>query len=202
MSAGSGTTPEGSWSSRWWATTEACPGRAMADRLGVTVATARTRSRQSRSAKVTDQLRNSWPHNRRSPGARRWTSPCRFRMLGRDGHCGGGGEALRREGVHQHVADDARADAHDRNHREPAAQAALARRAGAELVRSPVVHGRPTVLLEGFFLMFTADSVRESHQIRRPFGEGQTSPVAVEDVARVLAARLANPRRTSARSIT
>ena len=37
----------------------------------------------------------------------------------------------------------------------------------------PVVHGRPTVLLEGFFLMFTVDSVRESHQIRRPFGEGQ-----------------------------
>ena len=57
----------------------------------------------------------------------------------------------------------------------------------------PVVHVRPTGLLEGFFLMFTADSVRESHQIRRPFGEGKTSPVAVEDVARVLAARLANP---------
>src|SRR5919106_4960637 len=33
----------------------------------------------------------------------------------------------------------------------------------------PVVHLRPTVLLEGFFLMFTSDSVRESHQIRRPF---------------------------------
>ena len=50
------------------------------------------------------------------------------------------------------------------------------------------------MLLEGFFLMFTADSVRESHQIRRPFGEGKTSPVAVEDVARVLAALLANPQ--------
>jgi uncharacterized protein YbjT (DUF2867 family) len=58
----------------------------------------------------------------------------------------------------------------------------------------PVVHVRPTVLLEGFFLMFTADSVRGSHQIRRPFGEGKTSPFAVEDVARVLAARLANPQ--------
>jgi uncharacterized protein YbjT (DUF2867 family) len=57
----------------------------------------------------------------------------------------------------------------------------------------PVVHGRPTVLLEGFFLMFTADSLRESRQIRRPFGEGKTSPVAVEDVARVIATRLANP---------
>jgi uncharacterized protein YbjT (DUF2867 family) len=57
----------------------------------------------------------------------------------------------------------------------------------------PVVHVRPTVRLEGFFLMFTADAVRGSPQIRLPFGEGQTSPVAVEDVARVLAARLANP---------
>src|SRR3954447_25755271 len=30
----------------------------------------------------------------------------------------------------------------------------------------PIVHVRPTVLLEGFFLLFTADSVRESNQIR------------------------------------
>ena len=58
----------------------------------------------------------------------------------------------------------------------------------------PVVHVRPTVLLEGFFLMFTADSGRESNQIRLPFGEGKTSPVAAEDVARVLAALLANPQ--------
>lgn len=58
----------------------------------------------------------------------------------------------------------------------------------------PVVHVRPTVLLEGFFLIFTADSVRESNQIRLPFGEGRTSPVAAEDVARVVAALLADPR--------
>src|SRR6266550_6198687 len=58
----------------------------------------------------------------------------------------------------------------------------------------PVVHVRPTVLLEGFFLIVTSDSVRESNQIRLPFGEGKTSPVAVEDVARVLAALLANPQ--------
>lgn len=57
----------------------------------------------------------------------------------------------------------------------------------------PVVHVRPTVLLEGFFLIFTPDSVRESNQIRLPFGEGKTSPVAVEDVARVIAALLADP---------
>src|ERR1051325_10173565 len=58
----------------------------------------------------------------------------------------------------------------------------------------PVVHVRPTVLLEGFFLIVTPDSVRESNQIRLPFGDGKTSPVAVEDVARVVAALLANPR--------
>jgi uncharacterized protein YbjT (DUF2867 family) len=58
----------------------------------------------------------------------------------------------------------------------------------------PVVHVRPTVLLEGFFLIFTADSVRESNQIRLPFGEGKTSPVAVEDVARVITALLTDPQ--------
>ena len=58
----------------------------------------------------------------------------------------------------------------------------------------PVVHVRPTVLLEGFFLILTPDSVKKSNQIRLPFGEGKTSPVAVEDVARVLAAILANPQ--------
>jgi uncharacterized protein YbjT (DUF2867 family) len=58
----------------------------------------------------------------------------------------------------------------------------------------PVVHVRPTVLLEGFFLIFTPESVRESNQIRLPFGDGKTSPVAVQDVARVVAALLANPQ--------
>ena len=58
----------------------------------------------------------------------------------------------------------------------------------------PVVHVRPTVFLEGFFLIFTSDSVRESNQIRLPFGEGKTSPVAADDVARVIAALLANPQ--------
>jgi uncharacterized protein YbjT (DUF2867 family) len=58
----------------------------------------------------------------------------------------------------------------------------------------PVVHVRPTVLLEGFFLILTPDSVRESNQIRLPFGEGKTSPVAVADVARVVSALLADPQ--------
>jgi hypothetical protein len=50
------------------------------------------------------------------------------------------------------------------------------------------------VFLEGFFLIFTSDSVRESNQIRLPFGAGKTSPVAAGDVARVVAALLANPQ--------
>ena len=41
----------------------------------------------------------------------------------------------------------------------------------------PVVHVRPTVLLEGFFLIVTPESVKKSNQIRLPFGEGKTSPV-------------------------
>jgi uncharacterized protein YbjT (DUF2867 family) len=57
----------------------------------------------------------------------------------------------------------------------------------------PVIHVRPTVFQDGFFLLFTADSVRESNQIRLPFGQGKTSPVAAEDVARVIATLLASP---------
>ena len=57
----------------------------------------------------------------------------------------------------------------------------------------PVIHVRPTIFLEGFFLTFTPDSVRNSNQIRLPFGDGKTSPVAAQDVARVVAALLVNP---------
>jgi uncharacterized protein YbjT (DUF2867 family) len=58
----------------------------------------------------------------------------------------------------------------------------------------PVVHVRPTVFLDGFFLLFTSDSVKHSHQIRLPFGDGGTSPIAAEDVARVVAELLADPQ--------
>ena len=58
----------------------------------------------------------------------------------------------------------------------------------------PVMHVRPTLLLEGFFLIFTADSVKEANEIRLPFGEGKTSPVGVADVARVVATLLADPQ--------
>ena len=43
-------------------------------------------------------------------------------------------------------------------------------------------------------LIFTPDSVRESNQITLPFGEGKTSPVAVENVAGVIARLLADPQ--------
>jgi uncharacterized protein YbjT (DUF2867 family) len=58
----------------------------------------------------------------------------------------------------------------------------------------PVVHVRPTVFVEGFFLTLTPESVRQSNQIRLPFGEGKTSPVAAEDVARVVATLLESPQ--------
>jgi len=58
----------------------------------------------------------------------------------------------------------------------------------------PVVHVRPTVFLEGFFMTLTQDSVRESNQIRLPFGEGKTAPVSAEDVALVVTALLENPQ--------
>jgi uncharacterized protein YbjT (DUF2867 family) len=58
----------------------------------------------------------------------------------------------------------------------------------------PVVHIRPTVFLEGFFLLFLADSIKESSQIRLPFGEGKTAPVSAEDVAGTVAALLTDPQ--------
>jgi uncharacterized protein YbjT (DUF2867 family) len=57
----------------------------------------------------------------------------------------------------------------------------------------PLVHVRPTVFLEGFFLTLTSDSVRQSNQIRLPFGDGKTSPIGAEDVARVVARLLEDP---------
>jgi len=37
----------------------------------------------------------------------------------------------------------------------------------------PVVHVRPTVLLEGFVLISTPESVRETNQIRLPFAKAR-----------------------------
>src|SRR6516162_5860019 len=57
----------------------------------------------------------------------------------------------------------------------------------------PVVTVRPTVFLEGFFLPLTGLSVRDRGRIELPFGRGKTNPVATADVARVVAAVLADP---------
>src|SRR5271170_2231714 len=57
----------------------------------------------------------------------------------------------------------------------------------------PVVTIRPTVFLEGFFLPLTSASVRDRGRIELPFGRGKTSPVSAADVARVIAAVLADP---------
>ena len=57
----------------------------------------------------------------------------------------------------------------------------------------PVVTIRPTVFLEGFFLSLTGPTVRERSRIELPFGRGKTNPVSAADVARVVAAVLADP---------
>ncbi|MBR0751165.1 SDR family NAD(P)-dependent oxidoreductase [Bradyrhizobium jicamae] len=57
----------------------------------------------------------------------------------------------------------------------------------------PVVHVRPTAFLDTFFLRLSAISIRDHGQIRLPFGNGKTSPIASEDVARVIATILEDP---------
>src|SRR5712671_5893960 len=56
----------------------------------------------------------------------------------------------------------------------------------------PVITIRPTVFLEGFSPL-AAPTVRNRGRIVVPFGRGKTSPVAAADVARVVAAVLADP---------
>ena len=58
----------------------------------------------------------------------------------------------------------------------------------------PVVHVRPTVLLDNpLFTVLARRSVRERDVLALPFGTGRTSPIAAEDVARVVAALLLAP---------
>jgi uncharacterized protein YbjT (DUF2867 family) len=58
----------------------------------------------------------------------------------------------------------------------------------------PVVHVRPTSFLDTpLFTALAARSIRENGTIALPFGTGRTSPVAVEDVARVVATVLSDP---------
>jgi uncharacterized protein YbjT (DUF2867 family) len=57
----------------------------------------------------------------------------------------------------------------------------------------PVVTMRPTVFLEGFFLMLAAAGVRTSSELALPMGGGKTSPISAVDVARAVAAILDDP---------
>ena len=59
----------------------------------------------------------------------------------------------------------------------------------------PLVHIRPTIFLENpLFTTVTARSIADTGTIRLPFGNGRTSPVAAEDVARVAATVLQDPQ--------
>jgi uncharacterized protein YbjT (DUF2867 family) len=58
----------------------------------------------------------------------------------------------------------------------------------------PVVHLRPTLFLDNpLFTTVAARSIADNGTIRLPFGTGRTSPVTTGDVARVVAAVLADP---------
>jgi len=56
----------------------------------------------------------------------------------------------------------------------------------------PLVTVRPTMFLESFFPL-AGPTVRDRGRIEVPFGLGKTSPVAADDVARVVATILADP---------
>jgi uncharacterized protein YbjT (DUF2867 family) len=57
----------------------------------------------------------------------------------------------------------------------------------------PVVHVRPTVFLDSpLFTTLAARSIADDGTIRLPFGTGRTSPIATDDVARVVATVLSD----------
>jgi uncharacterized protein YbjT (DUF2867 family) len=58
----------------------------------------------------------------------------------------------------------------------------------------PVVHIRPTSFLDNpLFTVLPAQTIRQRGTIELPFGTGRTSPIAVDDVARVIATVLHDP---------
>ncbi|MDH6246392.1 NAD(P)H-binding protein [Mycobacterium sp. OTB74] len=58
----------------------------------------------------------------------------------------------------------------------------------------PVVHIRPTTFLDNpMFTWLAAAGLRERNELVLPFGTGRTSPIAASDVARTVAAVLADP---------
>ncbi|MFC5212620.1 NAD(P)H-binding protein [Streptomyces coerulescens] len=59
----------------------------------------------------------------------------------------------------------------------------------------PVIHVRPTSFLDNpLFTTIAARSIQRSGTLALPFGTGRTSPIAVIDVARVVATVLSDPR--------
>lgn len=59
----------------------------------------------------------------------------------------------------------------------------------------PVVHVRPTIFMDGFFLKFSSYNIKNLNEIRAPFGSGKTSPIAAQDVALALSVILQDPQR-------
>jgi len=58
----------------------------------------------------------------------------------------------------------------------------------------PVIHVRPTVFLDNpLFTLLASQIVRERGVLVLPFGTGRTSPIAADDVARVVATLLRDP---------
>jgi uncharacterized protein YbjT (DUF2867 family) len=60
-------------------------------------------------------------------------------------------------------------------------------------VVGPACRNDPADYVPGKFLQLAAPSVRNRDRIELPFGRGKTSPVAAADVARVVAAIVADP---------
>ena len=57
----------------------------------------------------------------------------------------------------------------------------------------PVITMRPTVFLEGFFLLLAAPGVRDADELALPMGGGKTSPISAVDVARAVSVVLDDP---------
>jgi uncharacterized protein YbjT (DUF2867 family) len=58
----------------------------------------------------------------------------------------------------------------------------------------PVIHVRPTAFLDNpLFTVLAAPTIRDRGVLVLPFGTGRTSPIAADDVARVVAALLRDP---------
>jgi uncharacterized protein YbjT (DUF2867 family) len=57
----------------------------------------------------------------------------------------------------------------------------------------PVVHVRPTVFMEGFFRQLCAPLLQRSDVLSLPMGQGKTSPICADDVARAVAVILKDP---------